>query len=256
MLFVDLVKAFDSVNRELLWKILKLYGIPDNLITILKKLHTNITYIMKVGDEEVEIEGTVGVKQGDNLGPILFILLIQAVASTLDKKWTFDTPNFRKHALKKNDSIKYNPSLKKKVSKSTLGMAFSFWKSYFVDDAAYVFLSRKVIEDTSKLIKSYFTRFGLNVHCGDKRNDGSSKTKAMYIPPPGKTATTTDTADKLINEFEFSSYCNKFKYLDTIFTPSLKDDLNIQRSINQTNGAFATMKRVLCNKDVSAKLRI
>ena len=34
---------------------------------------------MKVGgeEEEVEIKGIVGVKQGDNLGPILFILLIQ-----------------------------------------------------------------------------------------------------------------------------------------------------------------------------------
>ena len=86
VLFVDLVKAYDSVNRELLWKILKLYGIPDSLIIILKKLHSNVTYIMKVGEEEVEIKGTVGVKQGDNLGPILFILLIQAVSSTLDKK--------------------------------------------------------------------------------------------------------------------------------------------------------------------------
>ena len=51
-------------------------------------------HIMKVGEEEVEINGTVGVKQGNNLGPILFILLIQAVASTLDKKWTFATPDF------------------------------------------------------------------------------------------------------------------------------------------------------------------
>ena len=83
---MDLVKAFDSVNQELLWKILKLYGIPDNLIKILKKLHTNVMYIMKVGEEEVEVKGTVGLKQGYNLGLILFILLIQAVASTLDKK--------------------------------------------------------------------------------------------------------------------------------------------------------------------------
>ena len=55
---------------------MKLYGILNNLIIILKKLHNNVTYIMKVGGEEVEINGTVGVKQGDNLGPILFILLI------------------------------------------------------------------------------------------------------------------------------------------------------------------------------------
>ena len=41
---------------------------------------------MKVGEEEVEIEGKIGVKQGDNLGPILFIILIQALSTKLDKK--------------------------------------------------------------------------------------------------------------------------------------------------------------------------
>jgi hypothetical protein len=256
VLFIDLVKAYDSVNRELLWKILKLFGIPDNLIIILKKLHTNVTYIMKVGEEEVEIKGTVGVKQDDNLGPILFVLLIQAVSSTLDKKWNFSTPDFRRHALKKNGEVKYNPSLRRKVSTISQGIPFSFWKSYYVDDTAYLFLSRKDIEDASKLIKSHFTRFGLTVHCGDRRNDGSSKTEAMFFPPPGKIATATDTADILINENEFFSYCDKFKYLGSIFTPSLKDDMDIQRRINQANGVFATMKRVLCNKELSAKLRI
>ena len=52
------------------------------------------------------------------------------------------------------------------------------------------------------------------------------------------------------------SYCDKFKYLGSIFTPSLKDNLDIQQRINQANGAFATMKQVLCNKDLPAKLRI
>ena len=41
---------------------------------------------MKVGEEEVKIEGKVAVKQGDNFGLILFIILIQAVSTTLDKK--------------------------------------------------------------------------------------------------------------------------------------------------------------------------
>ena len=59
-----------------------------------KTLHTNVTYIMKVREEEVEINGTVSVKQGDNLGPILFFLLIQAVALTLDKKWNLLLPTF------------------------------------------------------------------------------------------------------------------------------------------------------------------
>jgi len=82
----------------------------------------------------------------------------------------------------------------------------------------------------------------------------------MFIPPPGKTATATatdtDTADIIINEFKFFSYTDKFKYLGTIFTQSLKDDLEIRRRINQANGAFATMKRVLCNEKIPAKLRV
>ena len=77
-----------------------------------------------------------------------------------------------------------------------LVFSFSDLDSYYVDDAAYVFLSRKDIEDASKLIKSHFTRFGLTVHCGDRRSDGNSKTEAMYIPPPGKTATTATTPSK------------------------------------------------------------
>ena len=78
----------------------------------------------------------------------------------------------------------------------------------------------------------------------------------MYIPPPGRTATAADTADIITNEFEFFSYTDKFKYLGTIFTPSLKDDLDIQRRIAQACGAFATMRRVLCNEAIPVKLRV
>ena len=78
----------------------------------------------------------------------------------------------------------------------------------------------------------------------------------MYIPPPRRTTIATDTADIIINEFEFFSYTDTFKYLGTIFTPLLKDDLDIRRRISQANGAFATMKRVLCNKDIPEQIRV
>ena len=41
-----------------------------------------------------------------------------------------------------------------------------------------------------------------------------------------------------------------------MFTPSLKDDLDIRRRITQASGAFATMKRVLCNETIPVKLRV
>ena len=37
--YVDFKKAFDSIHSESLWKILKLYGIPDKFINIFKSLY-------------------------------------------------------------------------------------------------------------------------------------------------------------------------------------------------------------------------
>ena len=95
MLFVDLVKAFDSANRELIWLILERYGVPKILTDVIKKLHTDVTYLFGAGPDKVKIKSGRGVKQGDNLGPILFIILMDAVARTLDKHWNFEKPDFR-----------------------------------------------------------------------------------------------------------------------------------------------------------------
>jgi hypothetical protein len=88
MLFVDLVKAYNTVNcpREI-WNTAADDQSP-------KKLYTKVTYHMNVARKKNSSESTCGVKQGDNLGPILFIFMIQAVSMTLDKKWNFKTPDF------------------------------------------------------------------------------------------------------------------------------------------------------------------
>jgi len=38
VLYVDIVKAFDPANLEMLWEILSKYGIPNSIITVIKKL--------------------------------------------------------------------------------------------------------------------------------------------------------------------------------------------------------------------------
>ena len=37
--FIDLKKAFDSVHRESLWKIMKSYGIPQRIIDIIQNFY-------------------------------------------------------------------------------------------------------------------------------------------------------------------------------------------------------------------------
>jgi len=84
------------------------------------------------------------------------------------------------------------------------------------------------------------------------------KLKQCYFPQPERKRRTqmSNTADIYLHDHAIFGYFNKFKYLGTIFTPSLKDDLNINRRITSAVGAFATMKKVLYNHKIPAKLRV
>ena len=45
MLFVDLRKAFDSVDRELFWRLLRHnFGVPGNIIRLLRLLHDGMHF--------------------------------------------------------------------------------------------------------------------------------------------------------------------------------------------------------------------
>jgi hypothetical protein len=50
VLFVDLVKAYDAVNPEILWKILTILGVPESLIEVLKELCKDVTINLRVGE--------------------------------------------------------------------------------------------------------------------------------------------------------------------------------------------------------------
>ena len=84
VLFVDLVKAFDSVDRSLLLAILGKFGVPDHLVCLIGALHTtDVRVKLQVGSVAAFIDSTVGVKQGDNMAPILFLFVIQSAMETL-----------------------------------------------------------------------------------------------------------------------------------------------------------------------------
>ena len=66
--FVDYVKAFDCVDHNKLWKILKQMGIQDHFTLILRNLYAGQGEIFRTG------HGTTWVQQGYILSPCLFNL--------------------------------------------------------------------------------------------------------------------------------------------------------------------------------------
>ena len=63
--FVDLKKAFDSVDRDLLWHRLGHYGISGKFLDLIKCLYRDTEYCVRVNDTITEpFPVTSGVKQG------------------------------------------------------------------------------------------------------------------------------------------------------------------------------------------------
>jgi hypothetical protein len=84
VLFIDLIKAFDTANHKMLFALLTKFGAPEELINPITKLHKNFKLKFKLGKKEAFIDYTTGVKQGDNITPSLFLFLMQGMSECLE----------------------------------------------------------------------------------------------------------------------------------------------------------------------------
>lgn len=83
---MDQTKSFDTVPRELLWKILRTYGVPENFRKIIQLFHSGKEAKVFIGGRESPpFPVQVGVKQGEVLAQVLFNLYISVVMKLL---WT------------------------------------------------------------------------------------------------------------------------------------------------------------------------
>ena len=63
------------VPRELLWNTLERFGVPLKLISVIRAMHKSIEVLFEVDGIKRRLSSTIGVKQGDLLGPKLFTFL-------------------------------------------------------------------------------------------------------------------------------------------------------------------------------------
>ena len=77
VVFVDFEKAFDSLHRDSLWKILRHYGIPQKLVNVTRSLYENFECRVVHNNQLTDpFMVETGVKQGCILSPLLFSIAI------------------------------------------------------------------------------------------------------------------------------------------------------------------------------------
>ena len=82
--FIDCTKAFDSVDHNELWKILKEMGIPDHLTCLLRNLQAGQEATVRSGHGTTDwFQIVKGVRQGCILLPCLFILYAEYIMQNI-----------------------------------------------------------------------------------------------------------------------------------------------------------------------------
>ena len=80
VLFIDLKKAFDTVNHDILVEKLKYYGIDGNELLWFKSYLTNRSQAVNVNSTLSDFQSiNIGIPQGSIQGPLLFIIFVNCL---------------------------------------------------------------------------------------------------------------------------------------------------------------------------------
>ena len=157
--FVDLVKAFDTVNLVTMFKILERYGASPKLRSAISRMYQDLKVVLKIGKIEEKMSQTVEVRQGDCMAHVMFLFMVIVFAETLETEWIKEylrMINLRQHTHSTRDVGKLTGHNKNNFEQDTL---LSLFFVLYVDDSVFTFEYRNQLTRGLNLIYQHFTRF-------------------------------------------------------------------------------------------------
>ena len=79
--FIDFTKAYNSVDRTLLWTVLARFDVPQNMISVIRQFHDGIRACLRLDDRVCSGWFAIeqGLRHGCVLAPLLFNIFLAAV---------------------------------------------------------------------------------------------------------------------------------------------------------------------------------
>ena len=78
------VKEFDTVNHDLIIDIVEQYESPRMIWCSITKMYIDLEVVLKLGEIGTRIEHKMGVRQGDCMETLLYILLVIELYKTME----------------------------------------------------------------------------------------------------------------------------------------------------------------------------
>ena len=206
--FVDFKKAFDTVKRDILWEVLSRHGISNKMLNMLKAIYRKVTAVVRYGNELTgEINCPLGVRQGCQLSPLLFTLLVAELAQGI--------------ARDGRHGYQFNPG------------AIELFTLLFADDIALTATTPAGLQTQINLLKRGAERLGLVVNL--------EKTKVMVFRKGGFLG----RLEKWFYGEDRLEVVNKYKYLGYTLTTKLSVDIALSEYAGKAKGRIVSIFRAL-----------
>ena len=238
--FVDLTKAFDTVSRNGLWKIMKKFGCPDHFIHMIRQFHDGMqAQVLHDGESSSPFSVTNGVKQGCVLAPTLFSIMFSAMLTD-----AFQDTDPGVNIRYRTDGKLFNLQRLKAKTKVHVDKLREF---LFADDCA---LNAGSIEDMQRSMNLFATacnNFGLTIN--------TKKTEVMYQPAPQKSYQKPTVS---VNGQNLAAVDN-FTYLGSTLSRCVHIDNEVDSRIAKASSAFGRLRSTVWERrgiSLSTKLSV
>ena len=240
MAFIDLSKAFDTVNRDLLWLVLGRFGCPDTFVAMARAFHVDMRASVVVGGEEtVPFSVELGVKQGCVMAPVLFNLYLAAATEIFHNRIPTG------HGI--NISYRLDGSLfnLRRLQARTKVSHAEVFELQYADDCVLVSNCPENLQDALNPIYDIYSSLGLAIN--------ASKTELLYQWTGVEPAVVPIVA-VVGSELRVSS---QFNYLGSILMDSCSSDADVDRRINRAQVSFGRIRqRVIQNHNLLTSTKV
>ena len=227
--FIDLAKAYDSVDRVLLWEILARFGVPPRMIKVIRMSHDGMRARVQLDDGDFSAWFNVcqGLRQGYVLSPLLFNIFF-AVVIIVVLQWFAEDPLIVSDLVYLDEAPKGEDGRPRK--EGTLEMVRrAVWGMLYADDAGVVSTSPRGLTRMMGVIVVTCQEFGLTV--------SEKNTEAM---PLWSHPHTTSNALRIEAAGQRYKQTTEFVYLGGAISESADLDIEIKRRIG---AAWASVRK-------------
>ena len=229
MTFVDLTKAFNTVSREGLWKIMAKFGCPAKFIAMVRQFHDGmLERVQNDGEFSDPFPVTNGVKQGCVLASTLFSIMFSAMLTNafqdgdngIPIRYRFDVKLFNLRGLQA------------KFKMQTEVLDEFLFADDMAKDAPTEEKMQKGVDQVSASCDSYDLTISIK------------KTEVVYQPAPGKPykePTITVKGQRL-------QVVDKFTYLGSTLSGVVHIDDEVNARTAKASAAFGRLRGSICDR--------